>query len=487
VGLGTAQAEAWPDVKQIPFQEWLPDQPSYNSNGILVAQNVYPGARGYRPVGQFVQTVPAGVADFKGAATFTAPRGDNVIVGGTTTNLYRVVSGAWSSIATGYNTPSSHSWQFAQFGGLAIATNGANLMQKIDLESGTVSDLGGSPPTLRVLAVVKDFLVGGVVDERANEIAWCAINNAEDWTFGQNQSDYQIMPSGGDVNGIFGGEFGLILQRNRITRMDYVGGNEIFVINEVSTNFGCVHPNTVVQHGQIGCFLSDNGFMLWDGAQLKPIGSERIDRYFRSLYGRSVWPSMSAAVDVRNQCFKWSTGDKIFCYHYLLDRWSVINQAAQVIFSGVTRSISIDEDDGVTGDSNLDTGGLISLDDPSYQGGESAFYVINTSRVLGTLTGTPMAATLTLPDFELSRDRETNLRSIRPDTDATSGITLSISLRSRLGDAVTTTDYTSLQSNGDMPVRERGRYCRLSMTLAAGTTWTYAQGLVPDGVAGARK
>ncbi len=472
-------------MKPILFGEWLPDQPAYQNNGLIVATNTYPGARGYRPVGQFMQTVPAGAGDFLGGATFTAPRGENIIIAGTATNLYRVTSGAWASIGSGYTTLTGGRWRFAQFGGLAIGTNDANPMQKIDLDTGVVSALGGSPPTFRMLAVVKDFLVGGVLNGRANEIGWSAINNAEDWAFGSNQSDYQIMPSGGDVNGIFGGEYGLILQRNRITRMEYVGGNEIFVINEISTNFGCVTNNSVVQHGQIGCFLSDNGFMMWDGAQLKPIGSERIDRFFRASYGRANWASMSAAVDVRNQVFKWSMGDRIFCYHWLLDRWTVIIQPAQIIFSGVTRSISIDEDVG--GDTNLDTPGLPSLDDVSFQGGDTAFYVINTNRILGTLTGTPMAATFTLPDLELSGGRETKLRWVRPETDAVAGITLSIASRARLGDAVVSNAYTDLRANGDMPVRELGRYQRMSLAIAAGTAWTYAQALVPDGVAGGRQ
>ncbi len=474
-------------MKPLIFGEWLPDQPSYQNKGLIEATNTYPGARGYRPVGQFVQTVPVGAADFLGGATFTAPRGENIIIGGTATNLYRVTAGAWTSIASGFTTISGGRWRFAQFGGLAIATNDANPLQKIDLDTGVVSVLGGSPPTFRMLAVVKDFLVGGVLDGRANELGWCAINNAEEWAFGQNQSDYQIMPSGGDINGLFGGEFGLILQRNRITRMEYVGGNEIFVINEISSNFGCVSPHSVVQHGQIGFFLSDNGFMMWDGASLKPIGSERVDRTFRADYGRADWAGMSTAVDIRNQVVKWSMGDRVWSYHWQLDRWSVIAQPAQIIFSGVTRSISVDESDGSPGDDILDDADALPWDHVSYQGGDTAFYVINSSRVLGTLTGTPMAATWTLPDIELARDREALLKWVRPDTDAIDGLTLSITSRPRLGDAGTTTAYSALASNGDMPVRERGRYMQMSLTIAAGTDWSYTQALIPDLAAGARR
>lgn len=470
------------------FGEWLPDQPSSRSNGILEAINVYPGPRGYRPVGQFEQYVPVGPTAFRGAAAFTAPYGENIIIGGTTSNLYKVSSGAWASIGSGFNAPEQGRWRFAQFGGLAIATNGSDPMQKIDLTAGKVAPLAGNPPTTKILAVVKDFLVGGVIDGQANQIAWSAINNAEDWGFAYNQSDYNIMPSGGNVNGLFGGETGLILQRNRITRMDYVGGNDIFTINEISSNFGCVTPNSTIQHGQLGAFLSDNGFMLWNGAELKAIGNEKVDRYFHRAYGKASWPNMSAAVDIANQVFCWSMGDRIFCYHWQGDRWSVINLAAQIIFAGVTRSISITEvDPDVVDETSLDTAGLPSLDDPKYAGGDRAFYVINSTSVLGRLTGPSMAATLTTPDLEMTPGRIAVVKAVRPDTDAISGITLAVSSRDRLGDAVSYNNYSSLRANGDMPVRERGRYQRMSLQLGAGAQWTYAQALTPEVTASGRQ
>jgi hypothetical protein len=480
------------------FGEWLPDQPSSRSNGILEATNVYPGARGYRPVGSFAQYVPAGPTGFKGAGAFTAPYGENIIIGGTTTTLYRVTSGAWSALGSGFNVPSQSRWRFAQFGGLAIATNGSDPMQKIDLTNGTVAVLGSDPemmpPTTKMLAVVKDFLVGGVINGQGNQIAWSAINDAEEWNFANDQSDYQIMPSGGDVNGILGGEFGIILQRNRITRMEYVGGNNIFTINEISNNFGCVTPHSVIQHGTVGCFLSDNGFMMWTGSDLKPIGNERIDRYFLSTYGKASWPLMSAAVDIKNQVFCWAmpatatvTG-RIFCYHWQLDRWTVIEQPAQIIFSGVTRSISITEvDTDLADESLLNAVGAPSFDDPKYRGGDNAFYVINDADVLGRMIGPSMAATLTSPDQEIHPGRQTLLTLANPETDAIEGVTVSVASRARLGDPVTYNTYSTLRPNGDMPVRERGRYQRFKVQFEEGAAWTYMQAVQPDGTYGARQ
>ena len=77
---------------------------------------------------------------------------------------------------------------------------------------------------------MKDFLVGGVRNGNVTHMGWSGINDAEWWSTGQRQADRQVLPSGGRINGILSGEYGVILQRDRICRMDYVGGNIIFEI-----------------------------------------------------------------------------------------------------------------------------------------------------------------------------------------------------------------------------------------------------------------
>jgi hypothetical protein len=69
------------------------------------------------------------------------------------------------------------------------------------------------------------------------------------------------------------------------------------------------------------------------------------------------------------------------------------------------------------------------------------------------------------------------MRWVRPETDAVSGMTLTLSHKERLGDSLTNDSYSSLTTSGDMPVRTSGRYIRPKLAYAAGTTWTYAKGL----------
>jgi hypothetical protein len=428
---------------RVMFGLYEPDKPPFLASGLQVAGNVYRAAIGYRPVGQFAVVSDALAAEPVGAATFV--NDTTTVVAGTTTALYRLNGTAWTSLHTGYTAGTR--WSFAQFGSLAIATNGQANIQKIDLSTFATADLGGTPPNAELLTVVKDFLLAGVIGGVRNKVQWSGINDAESWEIGVNQCDYQILPTGGDVTGLLGGEVGIILQRNRVSRMTYVGDNLVFQFDEISNSIGCVSPNSVIQVGQMGFWLSDAGFMQWDGATISPIGQEVIDRTFANSYSASGWSSMSTAVDAKNNLVAWGMGDRIFIYNWTLRSWSVIDKACPFIFAGFSSAV-----------------------DP-------LFYAFNADNELGTFSGGPMEATLGMGDLELAPGREARLMTIRPLTDALDGVSLTFLTKGRQGDDVTESYYETLEDNGEMAVRESGRYIRITQTILADTNWTYAEGL----------
>lgn len=473
-------------MARLIFGPWEPDRPGHLSEGLQIATNVYPAANGYRPVKTFAADTTALASLCLGASSFVSPQGVSIIIAGTATNLYRAYAGGWQSIGSGYSIQSGGRWRFAQFGGIAIATNEADPMQKIDLNTGTTEALAGSPPKTKLLAVVKDFLVGAVINGDTNMLQWSGINNAEHWEVGVNQADYQIMPVGGEITGLLGGEVGIVLQRGRVSRMTYVGDNVVFQFDEVSYNVGCVSVHSVAQWGNLGFFLSDNGFMMWDGAGLRQIGYEKVDRTFAAQYSRADWLTMSTAVDAKNNLVVWSMADKMWVYNWVLDRWSIIDKPAHIIFSGYTRALSIDEIDAIYG--HIDAAELPPLDSEEFKGGDPQFYVFDNSDAMGTFSGTNMLATLGLGDAELAGGRETRISALRPLTDAVTGLTLTVGARARLGDTLPAVDYTFLADNGDMPVRESGRYVRLTKQIAAGVAWSYAQGIeTAQATAGGRR
>jgi hypothetical protein len=471
-----------------PLGPLAPDRnPRLNDQYLRVADGVYPTVDGYKPVGQWAQYYSGLPLAPRGGAAFVSPGGVASVIAGTDTTLYRAYSGGWEQIAGGFNGQLGNRWRFTQFGSYAVATNGVDPLQRIDLATLAVTQLGGTPPRFDFLGVIKGFLIGLVRDGDVLTLAWSGAFNGQSWTPGQGQSDYHTMPTGGRLNGMFGGEYGIILQRNRIVRMDYVGGNLIMDPNEVSSNVGCVTPHSVAQWGNLGFFLSDLGFMMWDGAQPIPIGREFIDAEFRSLYTVDVFKTMSTAIDPVRGVVMWSTGDRIYCYDWAHQKWSTIPYASPIMFSGVTKGILLDEQDPSVGalDDDIDGAGLVSLDSDVFKGGDPRLYTFSSGNALGVFQGTPMAATFTFNDIEAYPGRRANLRFARPDIDAAGGLTVTMQTKQRMVDAFGSVASTDLRASGDVPLRSAGRYSRMTVAIAAGTAWNHAKGVELIGAPGA--
>jgi hypothetical protein len=464
---------------KLVFGDFLPDLPSHGAPGVSDLANLYPSSGGYRPVGQWVSHTSALADPCRGAAAFIAPSGRVSIIAGTATKLYRQDGLTWDEIGSGYTLGAESRWRFVQFGELAIATNGVDAPLKINLETDAVTALGGSPPNFEALAVVSNFVVGTRVDGQVNKLAWSGENNAEWWTFAQRKSDYQELPDGGEITGIIGGETGLILQRNAVRRMAYVGGNVLFRFDKISANVGCASVHSVAQYGELGFWHSFTGFKMWDGVAIKSIGFEKVDNAFASLYGQINYEDMSTAVDGQKSTVCWSTGRMQWTYNWLLDRWSIIDFPAQIITQRETAAPSLDEQDPLVGvpDDDVDGVGLDPFDSGRFIGGDPAFYVFNENAELGTFSGENMAASITGRSMEIVEGRDVYIRRVRPMTDAIAGMTVRLDTRQRLGDGARRSDFTTLQSSGEMPTRARGRFVTAKWSIEESQPWTYVQGV----------
>lgn len=474
---------------KLAWGPFLPDLPNHGSPGVTEAVNLYPGSAGYRPVGQWIEHGAALPSACRGAAAFVAPSGRSMVIAGTATSLYRQEKTGWLEIGTGYNLGPRSRWRFVQFGGIAIATNAIDPLVRINLETDAVAVLGGTPPKFEAMAVVNNFVVGTKANGTVNRLAWSGENNAEWWTFAQRKSDFQNLPDGGEITGIIGGEVGLILQRNAVRRMAYVGGNVLFRFDKISANVGCASVHSVAQYGELAFWHSFTGFKMWDGAQIRSIGFEKVDDAFASLYGQINYDGMSTAIDGQKSTVCWSTGHKMWLYNWALDRWSIIDYSAQIITQRETRAPGLDEQDPLIGvpDDLVENPGLDPFDAGRFIGGDPAFYVFNSEAKLGTFSNDNMAASITGRQIELIDGRDVHIRRVRPMSDATAGITVRLDTRQRLGDVARRGDFTTLRPSGEMPVRARGRFVTAKISIAAGQDWTYLQGIDATVSAGGKR
>ncbi len=473
---------------QIPFTEWLPDQLG-PKQGLAVADNVIPVANGYAPFPQFVADGASALPGYPlGAGAFRTGDGLTHILAGTATNLYRFRASGWQSIGSGFNASDSNPWTFEQFGDRIIATNGVDLPVYFTPDAPTVTTVLPNAPRMRLLTVVLDFLVGGIVDGNVMQVQWSGINNSEQWTFGVGQSDINIAATGGAITGITGGEYGLVLQEERITRMRYVGGNFIFQFDPLTREIGCLHPRSVAQLGRLTFFLSARGFMVCDGSTVTPIGDEKVDRTFLAAMNRGRLGKMSVAVDPVRKLVAWTVPadepNVWFVYNWTLQRWTRVTQAARLLFSTRQRGATLGEDLAPLPDDTLLGSGL-PFGDATFSGGAPFIAGFNASNQVGAFTGTPMAAKLGAAPVTLAGGREARIRRARPVGDVSSGVTVRIEAERRLGDAPTATTWSDLRASGDIPVRDVARHVSASVEMAAGASWTFLQGLELEFEAGA--
>ena len=477
---------------QVPFAEWLPDLPDHANPGSTQAKNVYPAVNSYRPWRDIVNASANGLdARCQGAGAFKSDSGTVSVFAGDNTKLYKFVSNAFvdASGSTTFACPVDSYWDFIKFGEAVIAFNGEDTTQAWDLDSSTdFANLAGSPPIFKHAAVIGNFIVTGNQPTEQNKVAWASVNSSTAWVPGVNQSDTETLPEGGAITGMTGGQYGLIFQENRITRMDYRGGNVIFSFRRIEDNRGAVQGKSVVKVGNLVYFLSEDGFYVTDGNTSTPIGNGKVDRFFFNDLKIALRERVRASVDHENKLVCWSypsaTGtnsgtqnDKVIIYHYESNRWSLIEIDHEIIFDYISPGYTLEELDNYPSSSanNIDAIS-ISLDSAFWSGGLRSFGVFGITHFLGAFQGNTLKAEIGTGETEIFPMNRSLVTHVRPivDTDSATG---SLTFRNRVADTNFTTVENTMHSTGTIPFHKSARYFKFNLQVPASTTWNDAQGI----------
>lgn len=460
----------------VSLAEYLPDQGALGG-GLTLARNCYPITTGYGPARDFSSQTAALTNAFKGAGAFIGTDGTPSVLAGTSDGLSLLSGGTWTDVLTGAAV--AYQWRFAQFGNAVVGVN-SSATTVTDLTGGTGSTaaLTGAPSGWSVV-VVGDYVVIGGDSADLFSIRTSGFNDHTDWDYTNPASTatYQPMLTGGEVMGLAGGEYGVILQRERLMRMTRTGDSAApFAYDEISASVGCASKGSICQLGRTVFFLSDKGFMaLEDGQALTPIGVEKIDREFTAQVARADYDTMFSAVDPQSKLVIWYVPGRpgsLWVYNYVLKRWSVVQARLDGIFPGYTLGVTLEELSAANPDLDAMT---VSLDDAQWEGGAPRLYAVQDGEV-GTLTGATLKAEFRTSFLQLAGGRIARARALRPITDAIAGHAMTFDMRARMGDAESMTDASALRSSGVMPIRCAGRYTRAYWSIDAGTEWTFAQG-----------
>lgn len=318
-------------IQKIVFTEWMPDQPSI-IDALQDANNVSPLLVGYAPLNLAVNYSSPASENLNNAFASKFSNATQVFAGSsnslyTMSSLDTVLNDV--SKSGGYN--SLIRWQFCQFGNTVIAANGAEKLQYWTLgTSALFDDLDAAAPIAKYVAVVRDFVVAANigVDTEPNKVQWSDLNNETNWTSGAaSQSDFQVIPDGGNIVGITGGEIGIIFLEKSIVRMSYIGSPFFFQFDTIARNLGCIANGSIAQYGGVSFFLSDDGFYSSDGKSISNIGANKIDMYFFNNVDINKIDTMSSSTDPINKLVVWNYpnifgGRSLLIYNWQIQRWS---------------------------------------------------------------------------------------------------------------------------------------------------------------------
>ena len=469
------------------FGSWEPDVPLLAGKQAREARNVIPGKRGYRCLRGLVEMqYPALPEAALAAASLRNLDGSLLTVVATVGGIFALEAGEWERKYTG--NVASKARAFSDYGAAVYALFGSNL-----LKAGGMGSVGGfqaveGAPYGEVLGVIRDFLVLGRLSEHANGIRWSALDNPDAWPEpGSNdaqyqQSDIQIFPVGGQVQSIvggMGGVDGLIFLERGIQRATYVGPPYIFQFSPVDRASGCAAPDSPVICGNICVYLSENGWRMTDGANVKNIGIERIDEWFFSEIDSSRIQEVRGVYDADGRVAVWSfptvsapegIHDRLLIYNYAVDKWSYGVVRTETLFQDFSRGMTLDELDTL---GDVDHLPYSSLDDAALRNGRKGISAFDSRHRLARFTGEALEAVI---DTAETGGQRMMIHGLRPLVDRGDAQALPI-WRVRQQDAPRYGTYTKQSRDGVCYQHISASYAAGRVLVPAGATWRDAVGV----------
>jgi len=489
-------------VVEIPFGEFLPEQPDYKNPGCLVADNCFPVSGGYGPFPDIVTTGDENTEVVRGAKHLFQNDGTTMLVGGSSTRLFTYV-GSTLTATTGYTAiGDGNFWDFEQFNDYVIAVSENNNPQYLtDLDTDTSwSALTGSPPEAKAVGRVGTFLMLGNLSNLGlpSSIQWSAENDPTDWPT-PGTSDARLKSSGraalqpeyGAITSITGDRYPLIFQERAISRIEVVGPPTVFNIQPIEEARGALAPASVVTVGWMTFFLAHDGFWATDGNQTTPIGTKRVNEWFFETVSEADRFRTQGAIAWEQQSVIWNFYPSVnatgfrrqLIYSWAENRWSTASMVNDWIVDSKVAGVTLEDLDALF-PSGIEAV-TPNLDSPFWGARSRVLSVFaqdgSGNSELYTLNGTATEATFQTGEFEPKPGSKVAVNAVYPvvenaDQNTTGGVVW----RNAKGGAQTTSTLTTVNSSGFCPVRVDGRFMAAKVVIPASADWDDAQGVMVE-------
>jgi hypothetical protein len=477
-------------MPSFPFGDLAPDRADLDP-GMIDVRNCLAGPSGYLPFRDLVIATTALGNRPRGAIQARDENGDVYQYAGDETKLYENVDGVWTdrSKGGGYATGSGEIWEFAAWKNKILATNFTDNPQSIIFGAANFADLTTALKA-RHIAVVRDFVVLGNTFDVSDgavpsRVRWSAFNDETSWTVSPaTLSDFQDLKVS-KVERIFGGEYAVILQPDRVWRMSFVGAPVVFQFDEVLPGIGVIAPGAAAQDGEVIYFLSSKGFFaLENGTQATPIGIGRVDEFIRTDLDLGNIHRMSTVADPNSKRIYWAypgadningRPNRIIIYHRAQDRWTIVDHDTELVWGGGGTGISLDSPAAVGDPDNLDDLATdVSFDDPRWVGGAPFVAAFDQTFAAGSFSGSVLDATLTTKEYSFADGARTQLNGFRALIQGGS-VTAQVGTRNSLAEDVTYGSVLTARPEQRFTTRANARYHRFRLTVSG--EWQHAIGL----------
>ena len=467
---------------RIAFGPFEPDKSVFNAAVSANVVNCFPVANGWGPMPGLTTISDALPATCRGAVYVRDSSGNYTIIAATNTRIYKLntTDYSWDDISGSsapYNLNLVDTWTFTVFGTKLLIHNISDPIQEYDIEAGgACADLAGSPPQAKYSWVSGDFLVLGYLSGTNGEkkVRWSGVNDIEFWTIGEKGADEQVLPEGEEIMGGFGEQNGFYVI-NRAAMHFFVfspSSGYTFTRQTLNPKQGAISPRSIVSiEPGLFFYLSEDGFFA--GAERKPIGAERIDKWFLSQIDMTYLGEVQGTADPYEKVIWWKyrRPDGSFRrlgYDWQLDRWCTTDLQVGEMMSLVTPGITWD--------------GLATLyatinavsepfDSRVFLGGRPTMATFTTDNKLAFFSGENQDAALNTAIIETDPVIRTFCRAARVITDA-SGFSVTDTVFGYHGDTGVTSSAQTVNRAGLLNFRQDGRLHQFSCSIPSGSDWS---------------
>jgi hypothetical protein len=479
----------------IPFGPFEPDKSPYNGTSSDSVLNCFPVADGWGPMPGLTIVSQALPSECRGACYVRDTSGNYTIIAGTTTAMYKLntTDFSWDDISgpsAPYHLNLLDTWTFTVFGTRLVIHNISDPIQVYEIDSGgDLTDLAGTPPQAKYSWVSGDFLVLGYLANSNGEkmIRWSGYNDITSWTIGTKGADEQTLPEGNEVQGGFGQQAGFyVINRGAMHYFAFApSSGYTFTRTTINPNQGAVSARSIIPIGQDRFFyLSEDGF--FEGVNRKPIGAERVDRWFISQIDMTYLADVQGASDPYEKMVWWKFrridgSFRRLGYDWQLDRWCSSDLDVGEMMALATPGVTWD---GLDEYYASIAEALAPFDDRTFLGGRPTMATFTTDNKLAFFSGLSLQASLDTSQVQPGGMSRAFCNAARVMTDATDFSLIDTTYAFHGADG-SISAASSINRAGLVPLRSDGRLHKFSMTIPESTTWSIVSAIdanfVPSG------